>query len=155
MTYTQHQQYAPRAGDMPLWAPLYGASAPDAVLRFFKKYATFSGRASRSEYWWWALVNNIVTILLYFIAVLADTNGTADVGPGLLAVWLLATIVPGVALTVRRLHDANLSGWLVLLGLIPLVGGIILLVFVLMAPKPEGQRFDRPASVQEHALAGN
>jgi uncharacterized membrane protein YhaH (DUF805 family) len=157
MTHTPQQQYV-ESIDVPLWAPLYGASAPDAVIRFFKKYATFSGRASRSEYWWMILVNGVVSNLFYLLAVLAGIND-ADVGSvialGLLGAWLLATILPGVALIVRRLHDANLSGWMALLGLIPLAGGIILLVFVLMGPKPEGQRFDHPASVQEQALAGN
>ncbi|MDQ0616768.1 DUF805 domain-containing protein [Arthrobacter globiformis] len=150
MTYTPQQQYAQPAGDVPLWAPLYGASAPDAVIRFFKKYATFSGRASRSEYWWWELVNTIVTILFYLVLGLTDANGTGEASAGpliLLGLWLMATIVPEMALTVRRLHDANLSGWIALLGLIPLVGGIIVLVFVLMGPKPEGQRFDQSASI--------
>lgn len=140
-----------RPGNVPLSAPLYGASAPDAVTRFFKKYATFSGRASRSEYWWWELVNNIVTILFYLLLVLSDSNGIGEASSGTLiaflwGVWLLATTVPGVALIVRRLHDANLSGWMAFLGLIPLAGGIILLVFALTGPDPEGQRFDQPAS---------
>jgi uncharacterized membrane protein YhaH (DUF805 family) len=162
VTYTPQQQYAqPAVGaplSTPLSPPLYGASAPDAVTRFFKKYATFSGRASRSEYWWWALVNNIVTIPIYFVLALTDSYGTGEASPVLptvlilLDVWLLATIVPGVALFVRRVHDAKLSGWMLLLGLIPLVGGIILLVFVLMGPRPEGQRFDRPASVRDAFL---
>jgi len=161
MTYTPQQQYAEPAGDVALSAPLYGASAPDAVIRFFKKYATFSGRASRSEYWWWVFANNVVTILLFLILVLTDSNGTGEASPGnvialiLLGLWVLATIVPGVALIVRRLHDANFSGWMSLLWLIPLVGGIILFVFVLMGPKSEGQRFDRSAPVPEQALAGN
>ena len=67
------------------------------------------------------------------------------VGLILAAVWFLAVIVPSLALTVRRLHDANFSGWMYLLVLIPFVGGIILLVFTLLDSKPEGQRFDVPA----------
>ncbi|MDQ1058399.1 uncharacterized membrane protein YhaH (DUF805 family) [Arthrobacter globiformis] len=150
MTYTQQQQHSRPASYTPLSAPLYGASAPDAFIRFFKKYATFSGRASRSEYWWWVLVNSIVTILFYLVLGLTSPNGTGEASPGLLialillSVWVLVTIVPGVALLVRRLHDANLSGWMALLGLIPLIGGIILLVLVLIGPKPDAQRFDQP-----------
>lgn len=53
--------------------------------------------------------------------------------------------MPSLALTVRRLHDVNMSGWMVLLGLIPFFGGIVLLVFMLLPPKPEGTRFDVPA----------
>jgi uncharacterized membrane protein YhaH (DUF805 family) len=77
--------------------------------------------------------------------VLAGVN-EADVGAAialcLLCAWLLATLVPVVALVVRRLHDANYNGWMALLGLIPFAGGIVLLVFVLTGPKSEGQRFD-------------
>jgi uncharacterized membrane protein YhaH (DUF805 family) len=157
MTYAPQQQYV-ESVDVPLWAPLYGASAPDAVIRFFRKYATFSGRASRSEYWWMILVNGVVSNLFYLLAVLAgvnDANVAAVIALGLLIVWTLATLDPGVALVVRRLHDANYSGWMALLGLIPLAGGIVLLVFVLMGPKPEGQQFDRPGSVQTQALFVN
>ena len=157
MTYAPQQQYV-ESVDVPLWAPLYGASAPVAVIRFSKKYATFSGRASRSEYWWMILVNGVVSNLSYLLAVLAgvnDANVAAVIALGLLIVWTLATLVPGVALVVRRLHDANYSGWMALLGLIPLAGGIVLLVFVLMGPKPEGQQFDRPGSVQTQALFVN
>ena len=63
----------------------------------------------------------------------------------LAAVWFLAVIVPSLALTVRRLHDSNFSGWMYLIVLIPFIGGIILLVFTLLESKPEGQRFDVPA----------
>jgi uncharacterized membrane protein YhaH (DUF805 family) len=157
MTYAPQRQYVETI-NVPLWAPLYGASAPDAVIRFFKKYATFSGRASRSEYWWMILVNGVISNLFYLLAVLAgvnDANVVAVIALGLLVAWGLATLVPGLALVVRRLHDASFSGWMALLGLIPLAGGIIILVFVLMGPKAEGQRFDRPDSVQWPAPVGN
>lgn len=157
MTYAPQQQYV-QSVDLPLWAPLYGASAPEAVIRFFKKYATFSGRASRSEYWWVTLVNGVVSNLFYFLAVFAgvnEANVLAAIAVGLLCAWGLATLVPAVALVVRRLHDANISGWMALLGLIPLAGGIILLVFVLTGPRPEGQRFDSFGSTQGQALVGN
>jgi uncharacterized membrane protein YhaH (DUF805 family) len=104
------------------------------------------------------LVNGVVSNLFYLLAMLAgvnDANVASVIALGLLGAWTLATLVPGVALVVRRLHDANLSGWMALVGLIPLAGGIVLLVFVLMGSKPEGQRFDRPGSVQGQVLAGN
>ncbi|WP_426225158.1 DUF805 domain-containing protein [Pseudarthrobacter sp. DSP2-3-2b1] len=146
MTFTPQQQYAQPAGEVPLSAPLYGASLPDAVIRFFKKYGTFSGRASRSEYWWWVLVNGIFIILFYAAAVLAGIN-QSEVGLmialSLASSWLLATLVPAWALTARRLHDINLSGWLGLLVLIPFFGAIVLIVFTVMDAKPEGQRFDQ------------
>ncbi|WP_258229307.1 DUF805 domain-containing protein [Arthrobacter sp. HMWF013] len=120
---------------------------PDAVSRFFKKYATFSGRASRSEYWWWVLANGIVLILFYAAAILSALN-EPEVGlmivQGLASTWLLATLVPAWALIARRLHDVNVSGWLALLVLIPFFGAIVIIVFAVMDAKPEGQRFDQP-----------
>ena len=109
MICPSHQQYAqPRGGETPLWAPLYGATLPQPVQRFFKKYATFSGRASRSEYWWWVLVSAGVSIVLQIIMYGAgaaggqsDVYGNTTVGPGMgvLVLWGLATIVPSLALT--------------------------------------------------------
>ena len=61
-------------------------------------------------------------------------------------IWALATIIPTLAVAVRRLHDTNHAGWWIFIGLIPIVGTIILLVFYLTGPKPEGARFDQPAS---------
>lgn len=80
-----------------------------------------------------------------------DANGNMVPGPGmmvgtvLLIIWALAVFVPSLALSVRRLHDTNRSGWMLLLGLIPFVGAIILLVFYVLEANPAGQRFDRPA----------
>ena len=159
MTYAPQQQKQ-STGPVPLWAPLYGASLPAAVSRFFKKYATFSGRASRSEYWWWTLVAVIVSMILNFIMLMAGSagatraaDGTTVPGPGfsigliLAGIWFLAVIVPSLAVTVRRLHDANFSGWMYLLVLVPFAGGIIMIVLTAMGSKPEGQRFDRPEGV--------
>jgi uncharacterized membrane protein YhaH (DUF805 family) len=142
---------APATGSVPLSQPYYGASIGEAFRRFWSKYATFSGRASRSEYWWWALIAVIVTIVLEILGAAggASSNGS---GPGAVAViaavfgivWGLATIIPTLALLARRLHDANYSGWFMLLALIPFVGGIIVLVFSLLPSNPAGQRFDLP-----------
>ena len=62
--------------------------------------------------------------------------------------------MPSLALTVRRLHDVNMSGWMVLLGLIPFVGGLIVLIFTLLPSKPEGQRFDVPTSPAAGSVYG-
>ncbi|WP_457962409.1 DUF805 domain-containing protein [Arthrobacter sp. D1-29] len=162
MSYPQQQQQQPflQAGEPPLWAPYYGAPLPVAVKRFFKKYATFSGRASRSEYWWWTLVSVGVSIILQIVAGImgaagatVTADGTAVPGAGavpvyiILVIWGLATIVPSLALTARRLHDVNLSGWLILVVLVPFLGAIALLVMTILASKPEGQRFDQPGSM--------
>ncbi|MCU1523797.1 MAG: hypothetical protein JWO18_691 [Microbacteriaceae bacterium] len=69
-------------------------------------------------------------------------NGLGIVVSIVIVLFALATIVPSLALTVRRLHDANLSGFFIFLSLVPFVGGIIVLVMTLLPSNPQGQRFD-------------
>jgi uncharacterized membrane protein YhaH (DUF805 family) len=147
----------PAPGAVPLWAPYYGASLPIAFRRFWKKYATFTGRASLSEYWWWTLIQAIVVVVFYILALVSGltgatySNGQSVPGPGFLVVgvlfffWFLATIVPSLALFWRRMHDANLSGAFYFLGLIPFFGGIAVLVLTLLPSRPEGARYDMPS----------
>lgn len=149
------QSAAPVAG-VPLSLPYYGAPIAEAVKRFFSKYATFTGRASLSEYWWWALVNYVVLFVLGIIALVAGgtptvaTDGTVAPPSGgaivvvlLITVYSLATIIPGLALTARRLHDGNFSALFILIVLVPFIGGLALFVLTLLPSKPEGARFDR------------
>lgn len=156
----QTQPYAAQSGEPPLWAPYYGAPIGAAVKRFFKKYTVFTGRASRSEYWWWALIAAVVNFVLQLLTTILGAtgatmaaDGTAVPGPGaiigfiLWGIWGLATIIPSIALGVRRLHDANFSGWLLLLVLVPFLGALAILVFTLLPSNPAGQRFDVPGSV--------
>jgi uncharacterized membrane protein YhaH (DUF805 family) len=105
-----------------------------AVKSFWSNYTNFSGRARRSEYWFIQLFL-ILTNLAVAAIDLALMNGDferfiANGGGGIVGlIWILATIVPAVAVLVRRLHDTSRSGWWALIGLLPIVGGIILLVF--------------------------
>lgn len=135
--------------------PYYGAPFGAAVRRAFQKYATFSGRASRSEYWWWILGVGLISTVLFILAFVTGgvsirPDGMYETGSGigliffaLYGVWGLATIIPHIAVTVRRLHDSNRSGFWVFITFVPLVGPIILFVFMLLGSKPEGARFDR------------
>ncbi|MGP9529593.1 MULTISPECIES: DUF805 domain-containing protein [unclassified Glutamicibacter] len=133
--------------------PLYGASFGEAVKRFFKKYATFSGRASLSEYWWVALFNFIVgfvaVIAMFMSGALAIEPGAVEVPTEAVVVeWIvniygLATLIPNISIAVRRLHDANFSGWLYLLALVPILGTLALLILTLMPANPVGTRFDK------------
>lgn len=144
---------APSTPQDSLDLPLYGAGLGQAVKRYFTKYATFSGRASRSEYWWVALFNALVGfVALAIVAIGGGFNEPAAAGemppgaiPGvlLLSLYGLATFIPNLALVVRRFHDANFSGWFYLLALVPFFGSIVVLIFVLMPSNPAGARFDK------------
>ena len=96
----------------------------ESVKVCFSKYADFSGRASRSEYWWFFL---FIILAGAVISILSDK---------LAMVFYLATLLPSLAAATRRLHDTSRSGWWQLICLIPLVGLIILLVF--LAQKGDG-----------------
>jgi uncharacterized membrane protein YhaH (DUF805 family) len=98
----------------------------DAVGRYFQDYAVFWGRTSREDFWWVALF----TALVVFFSALLEAH-VKSVGADLMALYVCATIVPFTAIGVRRLHDANLSGWWVFVGLVPIVGQLIALVFFL------------------------
>ena len=107
------------------------------------KYADFTGRARRAEFWWFGLVNFGV---VFGIFILGAVLGAMSDSLGVLAVvayglYALAVIIPGLAVAVRRLHDTNKSGWMLLLGLIPLIGPIVLLVFYLTDGDREANRY--------------
>ena len=89
----------------------------EATKLFFVRYADFKGRSRRSEYWWASLSLAVIGAIVG--AILGNLS----------FIWSLAVLVPGIAINVRRLHDIGKSGWYYLIGLIPLVGGIILLVW--------------------------
>jgi len=93
-----------------------------------KKYATFSGRARRSEYWYFTLFYLLIYAVLTVIDRVTGTFSAKD-GIGLLtALFLLAMLLPSLAVTVRRLHDTGHSGKLIVLGAIPFLGALILFV---------------------------
>lgn len=127
-----------------LTQPAYGCPATKAFTRYFRKYATFSGRASRSEYWWsrlWVYLLNIGASLLgVLLAVMTGTysaNGINWMGAIIESLLSLALLVPNLAITARRLHDSNRSGWWMLLWIIPdflaNVGAIIAIVIICWA----------------------
>ncbi len=103
----------------------------DSVSLFFKNYANFQGRSSVGAYWWFILASIVIGIVLGivdgFVAGSAGMSG-APVGP-VTALYSLATVIPSIALGVRRLHDTNKSGLWLLLAFIPLIGAIVLIVF--------------------------
>ncbi|KQO63799.1 DUF805 domain-containing protein [Curtobacterium sp. Leaf261] len=157
---TDRSTATPPAGP-PLWAPWYGIGFPAAFGRFFRKYADFTGRAGRAEYWWWVLWAVIIFVPLSIVGSVIDvaTGFGADTDPASLQavtesfrspssiisyVFGLVILVPGWALAARRLHDTGRSGWWQLLQLVPIVGGIVLIVWYASASRPDGARYDRP-----------
>ena len=105
-----------------------------------KNYANFNGRARRAEYWYFVLFNFILIIPFYAIAMIgaATQNSMLTIlGFALYGILALGTLIPSLAAVVRRLHDTNKSGWNYFIALIPLVGGIILLVYLFT----DGNRF--------------
>ncbi|SDQ72158.1 Uncharacterized membrane protein YhaH, DUF805 family [Curtobacterium sp. UNCCL20] len=163
-SYGQPPASAGPNGAPPLWAPWYGISFTGAFVRFWKKYVRFDGRASRSEYWWWYLWSAILgTVFSVVSGILVAATGTTtsttssnSVGVSSMStnpvagvpIWILglALLIPTLALIVRRLHDANLSGLLALLLLIPFFGAIAIFIMMFLPSNPEGARFDRPAA---------
>ena len=90
-----------------------------------QKYTDFSGRARRKEYWMFALINAIISLVLYGIdSAIGTGSGTFGVLGGL---YSLAVLLPSLAVGVRRLHDIGKSGWWLLIALVPLIGGLYLL----------------------------
>jgi uncharacterized membrane protein YhaH (DUF805 family) len=109
----------------------------EAVSDGFSKYAMFSGRSSRSAYWWWTL--------FYFLVILgASILDAAANTPIFVGLAWLALILPNLAVLVRRLHDTDHSGWWVLIGLIPLIGAIVLIVFACTSSGPPNKYGEAP-----------
>jgi uncharacterized membrane protein YhaH (DUF805 family) len=95
-----------------------------------QQYAVFNGRATRSEYWYFVLFNLLITIGLSIIDSLTGSF-SLETGIGILGgIYALAVLIPSIAVAVRRLHDANRTGWWLLISFIPLIGLIVLIIFL-------------------------
>ena len=104
-----------------------------AIKLGFQRYFDFSGRSTRAEYWWWVLFAVLAAIVLTIVDNILGTNGDG-VGAGLITgLWELATLIPGLAVTVRRLHDIDKSGWWILLGLLSglIIPAIVILIWLI------------------------
>lgn len=99
-----------------------------------KKYADFSGRARRTEYWMFVLFSIIVAAVLAIVDAMI-TGGLLGI------VYFLGIIIPSIAVAIRRLHDTNRSGWWLLISLVPLVGGLILIYFLVLDSQPGDNQY--------------
>jgi len=101
-------------------------------------YTNFEGRAGRAEFWWYVLANLIIYLVLFVLISASSIFSLVYV------VYALGTLLPSIAVAIRRLHDTNKSGWLLLLSLVPLVGGIILIVFYAIAGDTGSNTYGEP-----------
>jgi uncharacterized membrane protein YhaH (DUF805 family) len=118
-----------------------------AVSHVFSNYANFSGRARRSEFWWFFLFSGLV---LFVAAIIDGAIGTYPIIYGIVA---LALLVPSIAVGVRRLHDIDKSGWFYLVYLIPLVGFIMMIVWGVTDSTPDNQYGPSPKNVDGMSYA--
>ncbi|MDP1689038.1 MAG: DUF805 domain-containing protein [bacterium] len=99
-------------------------------LDVLKKYAVFTGRATRKEYWMFYLLNTIIMVSLILVVGIISKDGWSTIIA--IVLYISAVFIPSIAVAVRRLHDTNLSGWWVLINLIPTVGGIVFIVLMVL-----------------------
>ena len=103
-------------------------------LGVLKKYATFSGRARRKEFWMFALINFIIMVVLSGVDMM--------LGTGILSgIYALAVFLPSIAVGARRLHDIGKTGWWQLIGLVPFIGIIVLIIFYVMDSNPGDNQY--------------
>ena len=98
-------------------------------IEVLKKYAVFSGRAGRQEYWMFTLVNLVIVVV---ISIIGELIGLAP----LVNIYILATFLPALGVGIRRLHDTGRSAWWLFIGLVPLIGAIAMIVFLVKDSDP-------------------
>ncbi len=123
-----------------------------AVKTCFSKYATFAGRAMRSEYWWFALFGLLVNIALSIVDAVIFGFETDNLSL-FSSIFSLAIFLPSLAVAARRLHDTDRSAWWLLIGLIPLIGMIVLIVWFVQKGTAGPNRFGAPPLAAELADA--
>jgi uncharacterized membrane protein YhaH (DUF805 family) len=112
-----------------------------AIQAGFSNYVNFQGRAIRSEFWFWVLFVFIVVFVADLIDLLLFGTGLGRGFSLLGSIASLALLLPGLGVSVRRLHDIDRSGWWLLIVFVPLIGGIVLIVFDVMPGTPGPNRF--------------
>ncbi|MBS1304010.1 DUF805 domain-containing protein [Loktanella sp. SALINAS62] len=112
----------------------------DALVEFFRRYFDFQGRSNRGEFWWLILDSIIIGVVLGVVDALLFGDVGANYGV-LGNIWSLATLIPSIALSVRRLHDIDKSGWWLLLALVPVIGWLVLIYWHCQVPDEHPNRF--------------
>ena len=110
-------------------------------LEVLKKYAVFEGRAKRKEYWFFVLFNVLISMAMGSIDWLTG-NINPETGLGLFSgLYALGVMIPGMAVSVRRLHDTGRSGWWLLITFVPVIGAIVFLYFMVLDSNPETNEY--------------
>jgi uncharacterized membrane protein YhaH (DUF805 family) len=117
--------------------PIIERSPIDYYVEAFRKYATFSGRATRSEYWYFILFNTIISVVL--VLTFGEEVSTENIG--LVDIYAIITVLPILSVTVRRLHDVGKSGWFLLISIIPIIGGLWLLILYVRDSTPGANKY--------------
>ena len=123
-------------------------SFADAVRDALSKYATFTGRSSRSAYWWFYLFGLLVAIATWLLDIALGTDYILN------AVASLALLLPNLAVSVRRLHDTTRSGWWLLIAFVPIIGWIVLIVFLVQSSSPPNNWGAGPDGVASAPASG-
>jgi uncharacterized membrane protein YhaH (DUF805 family) len=112
----------------------------EAVSTCFSKYVTFQGRASRSEFWYWTLFV-IVAVIVLFVVLGMILGFDSAIPASLMGLFLLGTFLPSLAVTVRRFHDTDHSGWWYFIQLVPAIGGLWFLYLMVIAGTPGPNKY--------------
>lgn len=117
-----------------------------SIATCFSKYCNFSGRASRSEYWWWILFTVIIGSLFGIPSGIQAVHGTSSGLPIISYIVGAILFLPSLGVLIRRLHDTGKSGWWWLISFVPVVGSIVIIIFCLMPSQPGANQYgDMPA----------
>ncbi len=124
-------------------------------IKVLTNYAEFKGRAHRTEYWMFVLVSMLVVIVLGIIESILGISSVSEYGSNsgpIVALYNLAVLIPSIAVGVRRLHDTDKSGWWMLLILIPIIGWLLLLYYLVLDSQAESNQFgENPKGVQANS----
>jgi uncharacterized membrane protein YhaH (DUF805 family) len=123
-------------------------------IEVLKKYAVFNGRAARKEYWYFILFSILINFLLTIVASIIQ-NFSPGVSAALLGIYYLAMLIPWLSASVRRLHDTSHSGWWILLILVPLVGPLVLLIFMVQDSQANENQYGPNPKLAEHKQLSN